>query len=62
MYKGILAGDRSILSRGITLIESSLSNDFAEAQNLIQLCLPHSGNSLRIGVTGVPGVGKKYLL
>lgn len=62
MYKGILAGDRSILSRGITLIESSLSNDFAEAQNLIQLCLPHSGNSLRIGVTGVPGVGKSTFI
>ena len=62
IYKGILAGDRTLLSRGITLIESSLSKDMDEAQELIQLCLPHSGNSLRIGITGVPGVGKSTFI
>lgn len=62
MYKGILDGDRTILSRGITLIESSLPADKEEAQKLIKLCLPHSGNSIRIGVTGVPGVGKSTII
>lgn len=62
IHKGILDGNRTLLSRGITLIESSLAGDLAEAQELIQLCLPHSGNSLRIGITGVPGVGKSTFI
>ncbi len=62
IYKGILSGDITLLSRGITLIESSLQSDKADAQKLIQLCLPHSGKSLRIGITGVPGVGKSTFI
>ena len=62
LYKGILVGNRTLLSRGITLIESSLQKDRAAAQELIQLCLPHSGKSLRIGITGVPGVGKSTFI
>ncbi|MFK5854605.1 MAG: methylmalonyl Co-A mutase-associated GTPase MeaB [Bacteroidota bacterium] len=62
IYKGILDGDRTLLSRGITLIESSLESDKDVAQKLIQLCLPHSGKSLRIGITGVPGVGKSTFI
>ncbi len=62
IYKGILAGDRTLLSRGITLIESSLSDDLDDAGELIKLCLPHSGNSLRLGITGVPGVGKSTFI
>ena len=62
IYNGIVKGDRTLLSQGITLIESSLAKDFKEAQELIQLCLPHSGNSLRIGITGVPGVGKSTFI
>ncbi len=62
IYEGIIGGDRTLLSRGITLIESSLSKDLEEAQLLIQRCLPHSGSSLRIGITGVPGVGKSTFI
>ncbi len=62
IYKGILEGNRTLLSRGITLIESSLLSDKAQAHKLIQLCLPHSGKSLRIGITGVPGVGKSTFI
>jgi len=62
IYNGILRGDRTLLSRGITLIESSLQSDKADSQKLIQLCLPHSGKSIRIGITGVPGVGKSTFI
>ena len=62
IYNGIITGDRTLLSRGITLIESVLPDDKTDAQNLIQRCLPHSGKSLRIGITGVPGVGKSTFI
>lgn len=60
--KGILAGDRVILGKAITLIESNLSSDQELAAAVIQSILPDTGNSLRIGITGVPGVGKSTLL
>ncbi len=60
--KGILAGDRTILSRAITMIESENPTHIAMAQDIIERCLPHSGNSLRIGITGVPGVGKSTFI
>lgn len=60
--KGILKGDRVILSRAITLIESANPDHFEMAQAIIERCLPHSGNSLRIGITGVPGVGKSTFI
>ena len=59
---GILKGDRAILSQSITLIESTLHNDQMLAQNIIEACLPFSGKSLRIGITGVPGVGKSTFI
>jgi len=62
LFEGIVAGDRAMLSRGITLVESSLSSDKKLAQEIIQACLPHAGNSLRIGITGVPGVGKSTFI
>ncbi len=62
MFNGIVAGDRTMLSRAITLIESALPADEQPAQELIQKCLPHSGNSFRIGITGVPGVGKSTFI
>ena len=58
---GILKGDRMVLSRAITLVESSLVADRELAQRMLKGVLPHTGNSLRIGITGVPGVGKKYV-
>src|SRR5690554_3104503 len=56
--EGILAGDMVVLSRAVTLIESSLSEHNSLAQEIIEKCLPHSGNSVRVGITGVPGAGK----
>ncbi len=60
--EGILRGDRVILSRAITLIESANPDHFEMAQAIIERCLPHSGNSLRVGITGVPGVGKSTFI
>ena len=59
---GILKGNRVILSRGITIVESSLESDKKLAKEIIQAILPHSGNSIRIGITGVPGVGKSTFI
>lgn len=56
--EGILKGDVSILSRAVTLVESTADAHQAIAQEVIEKCLPHSGNSRRIGITGVPGAGK----
>ncbi|MFV0289904.1 MAG: methylmalonyl Co-A mutase-associated GTPase MeaB [Mangrovibacterium sp.] len=55
---GILSGDRTILSQAVTLVESSKREHYDLAQQIIERCLPHSGKSIRIGITGVPGVGK----
>jgi LAO/AO transport system kinase len=59
---GILSGNRIILSRAITLIESQLSDDKLLAQGLLEQLLPHTGQSVRIGITGVPGVGKSTFI
>lgn len=56
--EGILAGNISILSQAVTLIESALPAHYELAQQVIELCLPYSGKSRRIGITGVPGAGK----
>ena len=62
MVKGILDGDRVILGQAITLIESILPEHQIKAQKVLEECLPHSGKSLRIGVTGIPGVGKSTFI
>lgn len=59
---GIKSGDVMILSRAITLIESSRTDHQEMSEKLIEQCLPSSGNSIRIGVTGVPGVGKSTFI
>jgi len=59
---GIKEGNRSILSRAITLIESTKSSDRDLAQDIIERCLPDTGNSIRVGITGVPGVGKSTFI
>lgn len=61
-YKGILQGNRMILGKAITLIESTLPEHQQLAQAIIEKCLPHSGSSIRIGITGVPGVGKSTFI
>jgi LAO/AO transport system kinase len=60
--EGILKGDRSLLARAITLIESSRAKDWHIAEEIIEKCLPASGNSIRVGVTGIPGAGKSSLI
>ncbi|RUT78498.1 methylmalonyl Co-A mutase-associated GTPase MeaB [Ancylomarina longa] len=60
--KGILNGDRAILSQAITLIESSKFEHQKVAQDIIERCLPYSGKSVRIGITGVPGAGKSTFI
>ncbi|MBL9078121.1 MAG: methylmalonyl Co-A mutase-associated GTPase MeaB [Planctomycetes bacterium] len=62
LANAILAGDRAALARGITLVESRRAADAADADALLQRLLPRTGNALRIGVTGAPGVGKSTLL
>lgn len=59
---GILNGNRSMLGRAITLIESELPNEKEAARQLINQCLPYSGKSIRIGITGVPGAGKSTFI
>jgi len=60
--EGILAGDRVMLSRAITLIESALDSHYEAAQKVIEQCVAHSGKSLRLGITGVPGAGKSTFI
>lgn len=55
---GILAGNITILSQAVTLVESNLLEHQEIAQQIIERCLPYSGKSIRIGITGVPGAGK----
>ena len=59
---GVLAGDRMVLARAITLIESNLPADAEIAARLLDSLLPHTGQALRVGITGVPGVGKSTFI
>ena len=58
MVEGILRGNITVLSQAVTLVESVNPDHYARAQEVIDKCLPYSGNSLRIGISGVPGAGK----
>lgn len=60
--QGVLAGDRSTLGRALTLIESNSKKHRERAQEVLLQLLPHSGNALRIGITGVPGAGKSTFI
>ncbi len=57
-----MSGSRTVLARAITLIESNAEHHFRHAQELLHRLLPHSGRSLRIGITGVPGAGKSTFI
>jgi LAO/AO transport system kinase len=59
---GIREGNRSLLSKAITLVESSLPRHQALAQEIIAACVPLAGKSIRVGITGVPGVGKSTFI
>ena len=56
--EGILKGDSSVLGQAVTLVESTLPEHHQIAQEVIEKCLPYSGNSIRVGISGVPGAGK----
>ena len=60
--EGVLAQDRMMLSKAITLVESRLPSDNALAEAVLEGILPHTGRSLRIGITGVPGAGKSTFI
>jgi LAO/AO transport system kinase len=60
--KGLLGGNRRILAKTITLIESSFSKHQSAAQAIVERLLPHTGNAIRLGITGVPGVGKSSFI
>lgn len=62
LYDGIVKGDRVLLSKAITLAESNLEKHQDAARQLIDRCLPLAGKSIRVGVTGVPGVGKSTFI
>src|SRR5688572_24369447 len=59
---GVRSGDRALLARAITLIESTRPADRAPARELLERLLPSTGGALRVGITGVPGVGKSTLI
>lgn len=62
LFKGILDGNVRAIGKGITLIESRKPEDADSASKLLDKLLPYTGNSLRIGITGVPGVGKSTFI
>jgi len=59
---GILGGDITLLSKAVTLVESANAKHQQLAQDIITRCLPYSGKSIRVGITGVPGVGKSTFI
>ncbi|HUS86082.1 MAG TPA: methylmalonyl Co-A mutase-associated GTPase MeaB [Bacteroidales bacterium] len=61
-FENIRTGNRTVLSQVITLIESSKPGHYEIAQAIIEKCLPYSQNSIRIGITGVPGAGKSTFI
>jgi LAO/AO transport system kinase len=62
LEQGVRAGDRSLLAQAITLIESTRPDDQAPARALLERLLPSTGGALRVGITGVPGVGKSTFI
>ena len=62
LIDGILSGNIAALSRAITLVESTNTSHLAKANEVINACLPHANKSVRIGITGVPGVGKSTFI
>lgn len=60
--QGVLNGDRRLIAKTITLIESSLTAHQRLAHTIVDLLLPYSGKAIRLGITGVPGVGKSTFI
>lgn len=62
LAESILCGDRRALAKGITLVESTSPSHREQASQLLELIMPHTGNSIRLGISGVPGVGKSTFI
>lgn len=62
LYEGVISQNRGLLARAITLIESNAEHHHQDAQTLLHKILPHTGNSIRIGISGVPGAGKSTFI
>lgn len=62
LVEQLLAGNKTALGRAITLIESNQHDHWERAQQVVEACLPHAHRSIRIGITGVPGVGKSTFI
>lgn len=62
LYQGIREGNRAMLARAITLVESERASDFKDAQRLLNLLLPHTGGAIRLGISGIPGAGKSTFI
>jgi len=62
LAQGVLAGDRGLLARAITLVESNAKDHFRQSQQMLQQLLPHAGGATRVGITGIPGAGKSTLI
>ena len=62
LVEGLLAGNRRELAKAITLVESTRPDHALRAQKLLDAVLPHAGRSLRLGISGVPGVGKSTFI
>jgi LAO/AO transport system kinase len=62
LVEGVLAGDRRVMARAITLVESRRGDHRERAQELLVELLPHAGGARRVGISGVPGVGKSTFI
>lgn len=62
LARSLRAGERRSLAKAITLLESTLRDDRSQADELLNLVLPHAGSALRVGISGVPGVGKSTFI
>lgn len=62
LFAALISDDRSALSSSITLLESTLDSDQVKGRALVEKSLPHAGQAIRIGITGVPGVGKSTFI
>lgn len=62
LVKGVLNNDRTLLAKAITYIESNSQKHYQTAREILRKLLPYSGNSIRIGITGLPGAGKSTLI
>ena len=62
LIDAVLSGERRALARAITLIESTRRDHHVEANRLLEALMPHTGNSIRVGISGAPGVGKSTFI